>query len=173
GGGGGRVRGPGQFFKSAVRSRLIPSNPFEDVKPPSQVNESRKYFVSREATGRVLDACPDGEWRLIVALCRFGGVRCPSELLPLRWADVDCELGRFFGPSPKTEHHEGGAGRWVPIFPELRPHLEEAFERAERRAVYLINRYRDTNANLRTQLLRIIRRAGEAPWPKPFQNLRA
>ena len=35
-------------------------------------------------------------------------------------------------------------------------------------------RYRDTNANLRTQLLRIIA-SGPActPWPKLFQNLRA
>jgi integrase len=97
-----------QFFRSAVRSRLLPSNPFEDVKPPSQVNDSRKSFVSRETTRRMLDACPDAEWRLIVALCRFGGVRCPSELLPLRWSEVNWEQGRFLVHSPKTEHHEGG-----------------------------------------------------------------
>ena len=29
------------------------------------------------------------------------------------------------------------------------------------------------NANLRTQLERIIRRAGLKPWPKPFQNCRS
>src|SRR5215510_12208301 len=162
-----------QFFRSAVRSRLIPSNPFEDVKPPSQVNESRKHFVSQETTRKVLDACPDAEWRLIVALCRYGGVRCPSELLPLRWPEVNWEQGRFLVHSPKTEHHEGGAGRWVPIFPELRPYLEDAFEQAEPGTVYLINRYRDVNVNLRTQLMRIIRRAGVTPWPKLFQNLRA
>jgi integrase len=162
-----------QFFRSAVRSRLIPNNPFEDVKPPSQVNDSRKHFVSRETMGRILEACPDTEWRLIVALCRFGGVRCPSELLPLRWAEVNWAQGRFLVHSPKTEHHEGGADRWVPIFPELRPYLADAFERAEPGAVYLINRYRDVNVNLRTQLLRIIRRAGVTPWPKLFQNLRA
>ena len=33
--------------------------------------------------------------------------------------------------------------------------------------------YRHTNANLRTQLLKIIARAGLKPWPKLFQNLRA
>src|SRR5262249_3595366 len=162
-----------QFFRSAVRSRLIPANPFEDVKPPSQVNESRKHFVTQETTRRVLDACPDAEWRLIVALCRFGGIRCPSELLPLRWSEVNWEQGRFLVHSPKTEHHEGGADRWVPIFPELRPYLEEAFERAEPGTVYLINGCRDTNKNFRTRLTRIIRRAGLTPWPKLFQNLRA
>ena len=162
-----------QFFRSAVRSRLIVSNPFEDVKPPSQVNESRKHFVSQETTRKVLDACPDAEWRLIVALCRYGGVRCPSELLPLRWSEVNWGQGRFLVHSPKTEHHEGGADRWVPIFPELRPYLEDAYECAAPGTVFLINRYRDTNVNLRTQLMRIIRRAGLVPWPRLFQNLRA
>jgi len=86
---------------------------------------------------------------------------------------VDWERGRFLVRSPKTEHHEGGGERWVPIFPELRPYLEDAFERAAPGTVFLINRYRDTNANLRTQLMRIIRRAGVTAWPKLFQNMRA
>ena len=108
-----------------------------------------------------------------MALCRYGGIRCPFELLPLTWADVDWERNRFFVRSPKTEHLDGGAGRWVPIFGELRPYLEDAFERAEPGTVYLVNRYRDTNQNLRTQLQRICKRAGVEPWGKPFHNLRA
>jgi hypothetical protein len=91
----------------------------------------------------------------------------------LQWTDVDWERSRFFVRSPKTEHHEGKAERWVPIFPELRLYLDEAFEQAEPGAVHVITRYRDTNTNLRTQLGRIIRRAGLTPWPKLFQNMRA
>ena len=34
-------------------------------------------------------------------------------------------------------------------------------------------RYRSSNANLRTQLTRIINRAGLKPRPKPFQNCRS
>ena len=162
-----------QFFRTAVRSKLIPSNPFDDVKPPSMVNESRKQFIYRVTIDRVIQACPDTEWRLIVAQSRYGGIRCPSELLPLTWNDVNWERNRFFVPSPKTEHHEGGAGRWVPIFAELRPHLEDAFEQAEPGTVYLINHYRDANQNLWTQLQRICKRAGVEPWGKPFHNLRA
>lgn len=75
--------------------------------------------------------------------------------------------------SPKTEHNEGGESRIVPIFPELRPFLTEAFERAEPGNEYVITRYRAKNANLRTQFERIIKRAGAEPWPKLFQNLRA
>ena len=59
------------------------------------------------------------------------------------------------------------------MFPELRPYLEEAFDEAAPGTRYVINRYRSTNANLRTQLIRIIKRAGLVPWEKPFQNLRS
>ena len=37
----------------------------------------------------------------------------------------------------------------------------------------VISRYRNKNCNLRTQLQRILRRAGIEPWIKPFQNLRS
>ena len=55
----------------------------------------------------------------------------------------------------------------------LRCHfLEEAWEQAEVGQEYVITRYRG-NANLRTQLQKIIKRAGVTPWPKLWQNLRA
>ena len=68
---------------------------------------------------------------------------------------------------------DGGGVRVVPIFPELYPLLQTAFETAEPGEVNVITRYRDTNQNLRTQLRRIIKRAGLVPWPKLFQNLRS
>jgi hypothetical protein len=105
------------------------------------------------------------------AISRFtiaaSGLRYPSEHLSLRRQDVDWERNRFCVDSPKT-----GQG-WVPIFPELRPYLEECFELAQEGAVYVITRYRTANANLRTTFTKIIKRAGEKPWPKLFHNLRA
>jgi hypothetical protein len=49
--------------------------------------------------------------------------------------------------SPKTEHLEDGGERWVPLFPELKPILAEAFELAPEGALYVINRCRDGNTN--------------------------
>ncbi len=63
--------------------------------------------------------------------------------------------------------------RVVPIFPELRPYLEEAHELNGATNEFAIARYRDSNTNLRTRLLKIISRAGVKPWPKLFHNLRA
>lgn len=168
-----RLKRAKQFFKAATRKKLIRENPFEELRPPTQVNEERKFFVTKEATQRLLDACPDTEWRLIVALSRFGGLRCPSEHLALTWGDVNWERARLKVRSPKTEHLPGGESRVIPLFPELRPHLEEAFDLAEAGTVHVINRYRDPTQNLRTQLLRILKRAGLEVWPKPFHNLRA
>lgn len=156
-----------QFFKAALRNKLVAENVFVEVKASNQANKDRQFYVDRETTFRVIAAAPDAEWRLLIALSRFGGLRCPSEHLALRWSDVDWERDRFRVDSPKTGE------RWVPIFPELRPYLEECFELAADGAIYVITRYRDTNANLRTQFVRIIRRAGVKPWPKLFHNLRA
>jgi hypothetical protein len=72
----------------------------------------------------------------------------------------------------KTEHQDGGE-RWVPLFPELLPFLEEAFELAAAGAVHVITRWRDSEKNLRTGLYRILRRAGVKPWPRLYQNLRS
>ena len=61
----------------------------------------------------------------------------------------------------------------MPLFPELRPHLEELFEAAKPGAVHVITRYRDAGQNLRTTFEKVIERAGLVPWPRLFQNLRA
>ena len=91
----------------------------------------------------------------------------------MRWGDVDWERGRLTVHSPKTEHHDGKAARVIPLFPELRAHLEAAFDAAENGTEFIITRYREKNANLRTQLERIICKAGLTPWPKIWHNLRA
>ena len=70
-----------------------------------------------EMVAKVIDACPNAQWRLLFALSRFGGLRCPSEHLALRWDGIDSEAGRMLVHSPKTKHHPGGESRLVPIFP--------------------------------------------------------
>lgn len=161
-----------QFFAAAVKRGIIPKNPFDGIKT-SNFSDDRFHFVSRRDAELILKACPDIEWRLIFALARFGGLRIPSEILPLEWSDINWEKSRFTVKSPKTEHHEGKGTRLVPIFPELLPYLRDAFEAAEPGERYVITQHRDRNANLRTQLVRIIARAGLDPWPKLFVNLRS
>jgi len=166
-----------QFFRAAVRKRLIKENPFADMKGCGiRENRSRDYFVTLPEVAAVLDACPDAQWRLMFALSRFGGLRCPSEHLTLRWSDVNWEHSRITIHSPKTEHHEGKDCRVIPIFPELRPYLEAVWEAAEPGTEFVISHYRacgELPRNFGTRLTKIIRRAGLTPWPKLWQNLRS
>ncbi len=162
-----------QFFHAAVRQKLIGENPFADLVSAVHGNPSRYHFVTRDETCRVIEGCPDSQWRTIIALSRFGGLRCPSEVLALRWEDIDWARGRIMVRSPKTEHHPGGDKREIPLFPELLPYLRETFELAEDGVERVVTRYQADTPNLRTEFDRIIRRAGVEPWPKPFQNLRS
>ncbi len=177
-----RCQNAKQFFAYARRHRLIETNPFEVLKGATKGNPKRFYFVTADESTKVLNACPDTQWKLIFALCRFGGLRCPSELAPLKWGDVDWENDRITVRSPKTEHHTGGESRVIPLFPELRPYLEAALnelledfdpqaKRLSQQAV--VSRHLDSNTNLRTTFEKIIKRAGLTPWPKLFQNLRS
>ena len=72
-------------------------------------NRSRDHFVSREVAFRVVAACVDIKikWRVIFSFCRFAGLRCPSEVLALRWDYVNWATSRIRIPCIKTEHHEG------------------------------------------------------------------
>ena len=162
-----------QFFRKAYRSKLITENPFDDIKCASFTDPTRRYFISPTESQSILNECPDREWRLIFALCRYGALRCPSEVLRLTWADIDWAKDRFTVHADKTAHHESGGVRIVPIFPELLPYLQDCFDHAEPGSEFVITRYRDPKQNLRTQFQRIIIKAGLKPWPKLFVNLRS
>ena len=96
----------------------------------------------------------------IFTLSRYGGLRCPSEHLALCWGDINLDEGVMTVHSSKTEHHEGKDSRVVPIFPELRLYFEKAFNefetangRSPASSEPVIARYRDSNSNLRSQLV--------------------
>jgi integrase len=169
-----RCRIAKQMFRDAVRRKLLDENPFADLKGlQSKGNKEKEYFVTQEEATKILASCPDNEWRLMFALSRYGGMRCPSEHLRLRWRDVDWEHGRIVVHSPKTEHHAGKASRIMPLFPELQPYLQAAWEAAPEGAEYVITRWRTTETNLRSRLHDIITAAGLQPWPKAFVALRS
>ena len=161
-----------QFFAHAVDSKIMDVNPFDKVRVPGQSNKERMYFVNREVSKKVLDACPDKWWRLIFSLARFGGLRIPSELVGLKWSDILWDRERIRIESPKTARI-GKGERLIPMFPELKGILQECFEAASEKAIYIFDRKITAATNLRKRLFGIIRNSGEKPWPKLFQNLRA
>jgi hypothetical protein len=93
----------------------------------------------------------------------------------LKWGDIDFDdrKGKIVVTSPKTEHHQGKETRIIHLFPELRKPLVDVFAEAEEGSEHVITQYCWANSNLRTQLERIMKRAGVTAWPKLFNNLRA
>ena len=160
------------IFKKAVKLGIVKASPFEDLKVGSQVNSERSFYVSREVISEVLEQCPNIQWRAIVGLTRYAGLRCPSELQQLKWSDVNWTTKLLTVRSPKTEHHAGHAVRMVPVSEELQPILFELFEMATEGDVLLFPKLVGSSGNLRTSFHKIIERAGHKPWPRLFQNLR-
>lgn len=76
------------FFRAAKKRKLIADNPFAEVTAKAVLRQDRQRFITREEADRLLAVC-NPTWRVIVALSRYGGLRCPSEILSLRWQDVD------------------------------------------------------------------------------------
>jgi hypothetical protein len=67
------------FFRGAVKRKLIPSNPFQDVS--AKAGSPKEWrFVTRAEIDKVLVVCPDVNWQCIVVLARYEGLRCPSEV---------------------------------------------------------------------------------------------
>lgn len=161
------------MWRKAIRWKFTLENPFIGIATGNQTNDAHKFFITRDVVEKVIAEAPDAEWKAIIALSRYGGLRCPSEPYALRWGDIDWHRGTVRVPCPKLEHREGHAYRIVPLFPELREHLLKLFEETPEGEEHVIRKYRGGPLNLRTQFERIIISAGVEPWPKPWHNLRA
>ena len=164
-----------EFFNAAVQRGLITDNPFAHLRGLAVVGDAqRRVFIPAADIHTVLDAIPCPQFRAIVALARWGGLRVPSEALTLVWPDIDLPGGRMIVRASKTAHHADRGIRIVPIFPEVRKHLEELWDLLpEGGDSRVITRYTNGTENLRTQLSRWCLSAGVKPWKKPFQNMRA
>ena len=162
------------YFNVAKRRKLIDDNPFREVETGSQVNKDREHYVTETETRLLLDACPDAKARLIIALGRYAGLRIPSELRGLRWSEINWADGRFIVHSPKTEGKGKGKGkskRVVPIFGELRPYLEDAFELTPEGEDRVFPEIHDKKS-MGSWIHKLADRAGVELWDKPFQNMR-
>jgi integrase len=162
-----------QFYNSAIEAEVVAKNPFRGQPVSIRPNPERFFYVTQDMALKVLDACPDAHWRLVFGLARWGGLRIPSEALALKWQDIDFENEQFTVHSSKTKHHADAGIRTVPMFPELKPLFQDAFDNAPAGAVYCLDRYKGRWSNLGVVMARIIRRAGLDVWPKIFQNCRS
>ncbi len=170
-----------QIFKYAIDKGYINDNPFSGLPCVVGSNRDREYYVERDIIDKALGYAPNAQWRALIALSRYTGLRVPSEVWALTWADVDLADGWLTIRASKTAHHSDRGVRRCPIFPELRPFLDDlamqdkpGIETPLTAQVIRVGGLKTAPAaNLRTKFTKILRKAGITPWPKLWHNMRA
>jgi integrase len=157
------------FFSYAVREELIPSNPFRNQASGVRKNEDGKQVIARDIIDNVIQAAPNVEWRLLIALWRYAGLR-KMEPMGVDWNDVLWSEGKIRVRSPKTAHHVGREMRYVPIR-DVEEYLSDAFAVARKGQKHIFGPH--VNANrLFDGFEKIVENAGYKPWPNLIKNLR-
>ena len=118
------TRNAKSMFSAAVDRELIRRNPFAKLKS-SSIAAKRERSVTLEETERLIAAAPSLQWRLLIGLARYAGLRVDSESHGLTWQDVDWERRRLRVYAPKTD-----STRMVPIVGALLTLLQDAYDAA-------------------------------------------
>jgi integrase/recombinase XerD len=118
-------------FAMAVRLEWRESNPVARTKPPRAPTRT-PVLISVEEYERLLAACGTERPMLRLYVLTLGetGARCESEVLHLRWEDVDLEGGFIKIVSGRQGHRtKSGRTRDVPMTSVLRHAMRDHFAR--------------------------------------------
>jgi len=167
------VRNARVFFQRAADLDLIRANPFSRVRgTPAKVVKDWKQ-VSDADLAKIFEHCPNEEWRLLFALCRWAGIR-RGEALRLTWADFDWN-GRTLSVVPEVDDRgvrretTKQKARTVPIRPELFSMLQASYEAAPDGSLGPCCLHAD---RLDGRARAIVGRSLGAVYSKPFHTLR-
>jgi integrase len=162
-----------QIFRQAVEDGLISRNPFQGFRGAVRSNKERQHYVELSLFQKALDQAPTPDWKCLLLLARLAGLRIPSEAAGLRWDHIEWDKHRIqIVDSKKTKHHEKRHLRYVPMPLVLEDQLQELRRSVPSEASHVFPSL-DATSNLRSSLLRVLKRAEVDPWPKLWQNLRA
>ena len=150
------------IFNQALDDGLILINPFAKLVRKVDV-EKDWHYVDLDETNRLLDACPNNDWRMLLALCRFAGLR-QGEALALKWNNVRWDENCLRVWATKTKM------RVVPVVPELYPLLQDAYEQAPVGEVMVVSGI--SKSNLWRDFQVICKRAGVKLYEKWCHTLR-
>jgi len=160
------VRNAKVIFNYAVKDDLLLFNPFDRLKGTSIEPDKNWRYVTLDELNKLLEACPNESWCLLLALCRLAGLR-QGEALSLPWSAVDWEHRRLEVIAEKT-----GRRRHVPIEPGLYNMLLKAFSAASDRQKLIIPTDSIERSNLWRDFGVICKRAQLERWPDWCQVLR-
>ena len=170
-----RCRRAREIFDTAIKKRWLKpgANPFREMDGWDEANPDREEYIPWNDFARIIDLCACPEFRLFLAVTRLCGIRSPSDVLPMVWAQVDWDLGIIRVHSQKNRRYKNKRTRYVPIFNELEPFLQAAWEAAPENSDQIFPALQVSTAALTDRLESLCRKAGIAMWPRPFNNPRA
>jgi len=163
-----RVGNAKSMFSYAVLEELLPQNPFRNQVSSLRAGDEGKQNIPADIINKVIEAAPTTEWKLLIALWRYAGLR-KMEPLELTWNDVLWAEGKLRVRSSKTRHHAGKDMRYVP-FRDVETYLSDAFAMAEKGQQHVLPRIRSSDVFHRFK--DIVENAGYKPWPNLIKNLR-
>ncbi len=106
-------------YAQAVKERLTGSNPLENV-PPPQHTRKRGKALTLEQQRQFLQAIENDSRKPLYMFYLLTGCR-RSEAFTVEWSDIDFERKRIHIRGTKTPR----ANRFIPLFPQLSPILEQ------------------------------------------------
>jgi integrase len=169
-----RVRRAQEVFEYAAREGWIDANPFGPLKRGSERNQEKDFYFDKSLFTKIHGSVVCLEFKAALSLVRWAGLRCPSEVLGLKWEDVNWERSTICVASPKTKRHPEGKLRVIPIFRECRPDLDRLWASlGDRPATLLFPELQHNSSALRSRLGKACKKAGVAMPPRPFDNMRA
>ena len=106
-------------FNAATRAGLLPWNPVARAAPIVSAKEQRQDFTRAEVESLIANA-PDTEWRTMILLGAFAGMRI-SDAVRLLWEDVNMFAGEIKFRPQKTERKKRDLT--LPMAKKLKAHL--------------------------------------------------
>lgn len=103
-----------RFLALAVDHNVLKTSPFQEITVPSEKNPDRKFYVDHDTIKKLFRVCSP-EWQAAICLCRFGGMRFPSEVFPITWDRVNFDINRIVVRRSKTKRDVA-----IPMNAELR-----------------------------------------------------
>lgn len=158
-----------QIFTVAKKFRLIHLNPFhEGINSSQPVDQSRNTYVSEEQIDKLI-ASATTEFAAVIASARYGGVRIPSEVLSMKWTDIDWDKRQIVIHDKKRKKD-----KVLPLFPKWDAALSKLWQESPEGQEYVFNHCRaSANKTYRKDLEQLIKRNKLEQWPKLWVTMRA
>ena len=182
----GHLRKINGLFNYMVKAKLIVENPFDDINTPMNRDKSKDYYVTIHEADDYIESVDHPQWKAIIAIARYCGVRGPSDLLYMQRKHVDFDKQQVTFPSVKN------GNRVCPLFPQVAEHFRYLCDRENTPSRYLFKdaeqgdhgkkgNWEAVRASGKLKLLNLRetpnsayqRVTGNNPIPRFFKNCRA